>query len=169
MIGQVKAIIKGQITAKSGEPEFFKTNEAGWITGTDNKRIVILTYNLNDLNIITKEGNKVFQKGDDLYCKKNNQEIEIGTIWMLNDNSTQIVLNDDDYSFLVDECSSNSKMKILYMDNGVYLKGIVVDQLKSNDLIEVQKSNSKQASMRSDERGSIKYHELDINKLNNSH
>lgn len=167
VIGQVKAIIKGQITAKSGESELLKTNEAGWITGRDNRRIVILTYNLNDLIIITKEGNKVFQKGDDLYSKNNNQEIEIGTIWMLNDNSTQIVLNDEDYSFLVDECSPNSKMKILYMDNGLYLKGIVVDQLKSNDMIKVQKSNSKQVSMCSDEKGSIKYHEFDINKLNN--
>ena len=139
VINQVKNIIKGNVKVKSSGNTVLTQpviNEKGWVVGPDKERIIIVAYNINELNIFTKNKNRIISENEILYyVNSEGQKIEVGTVWSLGDNSYELVLYNGNYKVDIEKDElKNSKIIIEYMDSGYITKSAIYNSIDNFEL-----------------------------------
>lgn len=158
IINKIKTIIEGTVSSTastSDEVENLSVNEKGWIIGMDNKRINVFTYNSEKVSISTEEGFSIFA-GDDgclYYINDKSEIIHAGYMWELGNQSFQYSLFDGDYLVQTDS-TSQSDIKVEYMDNGYYLQSSVYENVADYELA-IKNSESKAVTCITAEAGVI--------------
>ncbi len=111
-LGSVDATSSDVFELPEGVITNLETNEKGWLTSTDNRRIQLVVDADAKIDIdingdqIVKSGNSLFTSTGD-YC---------GSVWLLGNGKVKYLLKYNNYEIVIDE--NTSSIEISYMDDG---------------------------------------------------
>lgn len=110
------------------------------------ERITIVAKNIESMELYNNSfGSAVYNVGEELFCDIDGEQIRVGSIWSLGENSNQYVLFNDSYTVANIESSTvDSSIRIDYCNYGLSDNAVMYNGISINDIIKIDKLTENQ-------------------------
>lgn len=132
VVDKIKSIINGTVkaSAQSTKKDAIAFNEKGWLIGENNKRVNIIINNTDTVSVFTKDGQKIYERNNLLYCSTQSGEHHVGYIWKIAGEFCQYSLFDGEYAVIPNkDTTATANYRIEYIDNGYCKKSTLYQNI----------------------------------------